>query len=165
MRSVCVGEGAESTGLFVSKLTPTDRSAHKRDQSASITSCHKNVLITVIPLRHHTPMSLDYRKSSMFQLSRMMLAAGLGIALNLSLLNGASAAQEVTGAGSTFIYPVLFKWATDYDQKTGVKVNYQSIGSGAGVAQIKEGAVDFGATDMPMSSSDLQASVCSSSRQ
>lgn len=94
----------------------------------------------------------------MFQLSRMMLAAGLGIALNLSLPNGASAAQEVTGAGSTFIYPVLYKWATDYDQKTGVKVNYQSIGSGAGIAQIKEGAVDFGATDMPMSSSDLQAS-------
>nr|WP_218190152.1 phosphate ABC transporter substrate-binding protein PstS [Pseudomonas sp. NFACC02] len=88
----------------------------------------------------------------------MMLAAGLGIALNLSLLDGASAAQEVTGAGSTFIYPVLYKWATDYDQKTGVKVNYQSIGSGAGIAQIKEGAVDFGATDMPMSSSELQAS-------
>jgi phosphate transport system substrate-binding protein len=103
-------------------------------------------------------MSLDYRKSSMFQLSRMMLATGLGIAFNLSLLSGASAAQEVTGAGSTFIYPVLFKWATDYDHKTGVKVNYQSIGSGAGVAQIKEGAVDFGATDMPMSASDLQAS-------
>ena len=94
----------------------------------------------------------------MFQLSRMMLAAGLGIALNLSLPSGASAAQEVTGAGSTFIYPVLYKWATDYDHKTGVKVNYQSIGSGAGIAQIKEGAVDFGATDMPMSSSDLQAS-------
>jgi phosphate transport system substrate-binding protein len=94
----------------------------------------------------------------MFQLSRMMLAAGLGIALNLSLLNGASAAQEVTGAGSTFIYPVLYKWATDYDHKTGIKVNYQSIGSGAGLAQIKEGAVDFGATDMPMSSSDLQKS-------
>lgn len=92
----------------------------------------------------------------MFQLSRMMLAAGLGIALNLSWLNSAGAAQEVTGAGSTFIYPVLFKWATEYNQKTGVKVNYQSIGSGAGVAQIKEGGVDFGATDMPLKSSDLQ---------
>lgn len=91
----------------------------------------------------------------MFQLSRMMLAAGLGIALNLSLMNSASAAQEVTGAGSTFIYPVLYKWATDYDQKTGVKVNYQSIGSGAGMAQIKEGAVDFGATDVPLKSGDL----------
>lgn len=92
----------------------------------------------------------------MFQFSRMMLAAGLGVALHLSLLDTASAAQEVTGAGSTFIYPVLYKWATDYDQKTGTKVNYQSIGSGAGLAQIKEGAVDFGATDMPLSSIDLQ---------
>ncbi|MFK3974762.1 phosphate ABC transporter substrate-binding protein PstS [Pseudomonas sp. NPDC087358] len=94
----------------------------------------------------------------MFQLSRTVLAAGLAIAFNLSLLNSATAAQEVTGAGSTFIYPVLYKWATDYHQKTGVKVNYQYIGSGAGIAQIKEGAVDFGATDMPMSSGDLQAS-------
>ena len=92
----------------------------------------------------------------MFQLSRMMLASGLGIALNLSLSASAVAAQEVTGAGSTFIYPVLFKWATDYDQKTGVKVNYQSVGSGAGVAQIKDGAVDFGATDMPIHSAELE---------
>ncbi|WP_414704184.1 phosphate ABC transporter substrate-binding protein PstS [Pseudomonas sp. UBA1879] len=86
----------------------------------------------------------------------MMLASGLGIALNLSLSASAVAAQEVTGAGSTFIYPVLFKWATDYDQKTGVKVNYQSVGSGAGVAQIKDGAVDFGATDMPIHSAELE---------
>lgn len=92
----------------------------------------------------------------MFQLSRMMLASGLGIALNLSLSASAVAAQEVTGAGSTFIYPILFKWATDYDQKTGVKVNYQSVGSGAGVAQIKDGAVDFGATDMPIHSAELE---------
>jgi phosphate transport system substrate-binding protein len=86
----------------------------------------------------------------------MMLAAGLGIALTLSMPGTAGAAQEVTGAGSTFIYPVLFKWATDYDQKTGVKVNYQSVGSGAGIAQIKEGAVDFGATDMPINSAELE---------
>jgi phosphate transport system substrate-binding protein len=93
----------------------------------------------------------------MLQLSRMMLAAGLGIALNLSMFNSAAAATEITGAGSTFIYPVLFKWATDYNDKNGVRVNYQSIGSGAGVAQIKEGAVDFGASDMPMSSAELQS--------
>jgi phosphate transport system substrate-binding protein len=86
----------------------------------------------------------------------MMLASGLGIALNLPLSASAVTAQEVTGAGSTFIYPVLFKWATDYDQKTGVKVNYQSVGSGAGVAQIKDGAVDFGATDMPIHSAELE---------
>jgi phosphate transport system substrate-binding protein len=94
----------------------------------------------------------------MLQLSRMMLSAGLGIALNLSIFTTASAATtEVTGAGSTFVYPVLFKWATDYNQKTGIRVNYQSIGSGAGIAQIKEAAVDFGATDMPMKSAELQS--------
>lgn len=93
----------------------------------------------------------------MLQFPRLMLAAGLAIALNLSLPAGASAASEVTGAGSTFIYPVLYKWATDYNQKTSIKVNYQYIGSGAGIAQIKEGAVDFGATDMPLRSADLQA--------
>ncbi|WP_408005530.1 phosphate ABC transporter substrate-binding protein PstS [Pseudomonas huanghezhanensis] len=89
----------------------------------------------------------------------MMLSAGLGIALNLSFCISAQAATtEVTGAGSTFIYPVLFKWATDYNQKTGIRVNYQSIGSGAGIAQIKEAAVDFGASDMPMKSAQLQSS-------
>lgn len=92
----------------------------------------------------------------MLQLSRLMLAAGLGIALNLSMAATAGAASEVTGAGSTFIYPVLYKWATDYNQKTQIKVNYQYIGSGAGIALIKEGAVDFGATDRPMNSADLQ---------
>lgn len=95
----------------------------------------------------------------MLQLSRMMLSAGLGIALNMSFCISAQAATtEVTGAGSTFIYPVLFKWATDYNQKTGIRVNYQSIGSGAGIAQIKEAAVDFGASDMPMKSAQLQSS-------
>lgn len=94
----------------------------------------------------------------MLQLSRMMLSAGLGIALNLSIFTAASAATtEVTGAGSTFVYPVLFKWATDYNQKTGIRVNYQSIGSGAGIAQIKDAAVDFGASDMPMKSAELQS--------
>ncbi|WP_414705758.1 phosphate ABC transporter substrate-binding protein PstS [Pseudomonas sp.] len=87
----------------------------------------------------------------------MMLSAGLGIALTLSILSSASAATEVTGAGSTFVYPVLFKWATDYNKKTGIRVNYQSIGSGAGIAQIKEAAVDFGASDMPMKSAELQS--------
>jgi phosphate transport system substrate-binding protein len=94
----------------------------------------------------------------MLQLSRMMLSAGLGIALNVSMFTAASAATtEVTGAGSTFVFPVLFKWATDYNKTTGIRVNYQSIGSGAGIAQIKEAAVDFGASDRPMKSAELQS--------
>ncbi|AQH06270.1 phosphate ABC transporter substrate-binding protein PstS (plasmid) [Burkholderia sp. KK1] len=66
-------------------------------------------------------------------------------------------AAEITGAGSTFVYPILSKWSSDYNQSSGTKVNYQSIGSGGGIAQIKAATVDFGATDMPMSIEDLKA--------
>lgn len=66
-------------------------------------------------------------------------------------------AAEITGAGSTFVYPILSKWSSDYNQASGTKVNYQSIGSGGGIAQIKAATVDFGATDMPMSVGDLKA--------
>jgi len=66
-------------------------------------------------------------------------------------------AQNVTGAGSSFIAPILSKWASDYYKATGVKVNYQSIGSGAGLKQIEAKTVDFGASDMPLKDEELQA--------
>jgi phosphate transport system substrate-binding protein len=69
----------------------------------------------------------------------------------------ARAQQQVTGAGSTFVYPVLSKWSAQYAQQGHVQVNYQSIGSGGGIAQIKAGTVDFGATDMPLPPQDLAA--------
>lgn len=78
----------------------------------------------------------------------------VGAALTL----GAAApalAQEITGAGSTFVYPAMAKWAADYEAKGFPKVHYQSIGSGAGIAQIKAGAVDFGASDAPLKPDDL----------
>ena len=81
----------------------------------------------------------------------------LGLALGAGLMGTAQAATEVTGAGSTFVYPILSKWSSDYSQKTGTKVNYQSIGSGGGIAQIKAATVDFGASDMPMKAADLHA--------
>ena len=58
-------------------------------------------------------------------------------------------AQEITGAGATLPAPVYSKWAADYHKATGVKVNYQSVGSGAGIKQIDSKTVDFGASDMP----------------
>lgn len=64
-------------------------------------------------------------------------------------------AAEATGAGSTFVYPILAKWSADYSTKTGNRINYQSIGSGGGLAQIKAATVDFGASDMPMKPQDL----------
>jgi phosphate transport system substrate-binding protein len=65
-------------------------------------------------------------------------------------------AGEITGAGSTFVYPILSKWSADYSVKTGNQVNYQSIGSGGGLAQIKAATVDFGASDAPMKPAELQ---------
>jgi phosphate transport system substrate-binding protein len=66
-------------------------------------------------------------------------------------------AADITGAGSTFVYPVLSKWSTTYSGKTGNKVNYQSIGSGGGIAQIKAATVTFGASDKPLTPEELQA--------
>lgn len=69
----------------------------------------------------------------------------------------AQAQQQITGAGSTFVYPVLSKWSADYARQSNVQVNYQSIGSGGGIAQIKAGTVDFGASDAPLKPADLAA--------
>ncbi|HEX3994687.1 MAG TPA: phosphate ABC transporter substrate-binding protein PstS [Acetobacteraceae bacterium] len=59
-------------------------------------------------------------------------------------------AQQITGAGSTFVYPILSKWSEAYSKITGAQINYQSIGSGGGIAQIKAATVDFGASDAPL---------------
>ena len=69
-----------------------------------------------------------------------------------------AAAQQVTGAGSTFVYPVLSAWAADYHKQSGTKINYQSIGSGAGISQVKAGTVEFGASDQPLASDELAKS-------
>ena len=68
---------------------------------------------------------------------------------------GDKVAAEITGAGATFIYPLISKWSADYNAQTGAKVNYQSIGSGGGIAQIKASTVDFGSSDKPLSSEEL----------
>src|SRR6516165_9723352 len=59
-------------------------------------------------------------------------------------------AAEINGAGATFPYPIYAKWAEAYAAKTGTRMNYQSIGSGGGIAQINARTVDFGASDMPL---------------
>jgi phosphate transport system substrate-binding protein len=83
-----------------------------------------------------------------------LLAAACGTKSGNQSGEGASAAQ-ITGAGSTFVYPVLSAWAADYRQQSGTSVNYQSIGSGGGISQVEAGTVDFGATDQPLKSDDL----------
>jgi phosphate transport system substrate-binding protein len=74
------------------------------------------------------------------------------VALTLS----SAYAVDITGAGSTFAYPIISKWSEGYKAKTGVGVNYQSIGSGGGIKQIKAKTVDFGASDMPLPAEELE---------
>jgi phosphate transport system substrate-binding protein len=66
-----------------------------------------------------------------------------------------SSGAQTTGAGSTFVYPVLSAWAADYQKQSGTGINYQSIGSGGGISQVEAGTVDFGATDQPLASDEL----------
>jgi phosphate transport system substrate-binding protein len=72
-------------------------------------------------------------------------------------LAGAASAQEITGAGASFPAPIYSKWASEYNKATGVKVNYQSIGSGGGIKQIDSKTVDFGASDMPQTDEVLKS--------
>ena len=78
-------------------------------------------------------------------------AALIAAASSISLAH----ANDVTGAGASFIYPVMSKWSADYKGATGKQVNYQSIGSGGGIAQIKAATVDFGSSDAPLKPEEL----------
>ena len=88
-------------------------------------------------------------KKSMIQVLTLSLAA-VGF-------SSAWAQQEATGAGASFPAPLYSKWASDYNKATGVKINYQSVGSGAGLKQIEAKSVDFGASDAPLKDEDLKA--------
>ncbi len=81
--------------------------------------------------------------------------SGSGTASSTNATSGQSV--DLTGAGATFPYPIYSKWFSEYAQKTGVKINYQSIGSGGGIRQLSEQTVDFGASDSPMSDQELAA--------
>ena len=85
---------------------------------------------------------------------KLQLQAFLAIA-SIALGISTASAVDITGAGATFPYPVYAKWAEAYKAKTGVKMNYQSIGSGGGIKQIQNKTVDFGASDMPLKPEEL----------
>ena len=79
--------------------------------------------------------------------------------LCLLLATSPALAQDITGAGATFPYPIYSKWFIEYSAAhPGVKINYQSLGSGAGIRQVTAGTVDFGAADVPMTDEQLAAS-------
>jgi phosphate transport system substrate-binding protein len=76
-------------------------------------------------------------------------------ALTLATAFSTAVGQEVTGAGATFPAPLYAKWADAYNKATGIRINYQSVGSGAGLRQIRGKTVDFGASDMPLTDEEL----------
>src|SRR5579885_1410445 len=79
-----------------------------------------------------------------------------GALAGAALLATAALAADISGAGATFPYPIYAKWAAAYKGKTGVGLNYQSIGSGGGIAQIKARTVTFGASDMPLKPEEVK---------
>lgn len=90
-------------------------------------------------------------------LRRSLIQAGAACAVGLAFIAPTQAATIVNGSGSTFVHPVMLKWAASYHTKTSVQVSYQSIGSGAGIRQIKERSVTFGASDKPLPPEELLA--------
>ena len=90
------------------------------------------------------------------RLAATALALGLG-ALGLGAASVGAHAQQITGAGSSFAAPIYGKWGDASAGETGVKLNYQAVGSGAGINQINNRTVDFGASDMPVAADQLAA--------
>src|SRR5215470_19519540 len=85
----------------------------------------------------------------------MMKYFRLSVLIAALLIATRSFAAETTGAGSTFVSPVMAKWTDAYKAKTGNTVSYQSVGSSIGIGLIRKAAVDFGATDKPLDPTDL----------
>jgi phosphate transport system substrate-binding protein len=88
---------------------------------------------------------------SLVNVKRMLLAVAAGV-----VIAGTAVAADISGAGATFPYPIYSKWADAYKTQTGIGLNYQSIGSGGGIKQIKAKTVTFGASDMPLKPDELQ---------
>src|SRR5690349_21730878 len=85
-------------------------------------------------------------------LAVVLLAAGIS-----AFVSGCGSSKpRLNGGGSTFVYPMMSKWAAEYDKAKGVEVNYQSIGSGGGIQQMTTQTFDFGCTDAPMNEEQLE---------
>jgi phosphate transport system substrate-binding protein len=90
------------------------------------------------------------------KLTSLATALGFAAAALAPAFAPAASAADISGAGATFPYPIYAKWADSYNKETGVKMNYQSIGSGGGIKQIQAKTVTFGATDAPLKGEDLE---------
>lgn len=88
---------------------------------------------------------------------KLSVTRSAALGMWLALGSAVASAQDVTGAGASFPAPLYAKWADAYNQASGARINYQSVGSGAGIKQIRGKTVDFGASDAPLSDADLAA--------
>ena len=115
------------------------------------------------PVLCHSFVTQDFYSCTIFPTNRKgvlmksTLKASMTITMGAALMSFAalSAAQDVTGAGASFPAPLYAKWASDYNKATSIKINYQSVGSGAGIRQIEAKTVDFGASDAPLKDDEL----------
>jgi phosphate transport system substrate-binding protein len=117
-------------------------------------NCNKKY-IKVVGCTVNKPAASSARSS--FSMEQTVHAFRIGLlGMALVAIGFAVKAADISGAGATFPYPIYAKWAEAYAAKTGVKLNYQSIGSGGGIAQINARTVDFGASDMPLKPDELE---------
>src|SRR5690606_24621840 len=100
-------------------------------------------------------------KSQPVRLALLSLPLALGLAACQPSGDGTAqpdtTSAEISGAGASFVFPLMSRWSADYNAATGHRVNYQSIGSGGGIAQVKAATVDFGSSGAPLSSGELAA--------
>src|SRR5690606_5003510 len=131
-------------------------------------ACNKNIISYLHPVRAapdttESPMKSPIARLSLLALSTALFATACSsdspapgqapsAEASAAEASGDRVSTEISGAGASFIFPLVSKWSADYNAATGAKVNYQSIGSGGGIAQIKAGTVDFGSSDKPLSS-------------
>src|SRR4029077_1766618 len=119
--------------------------------------CNKNVIIPPDNLKAPKASRPEERRDGyQLELHQMKISKRLLILGVAASCSAAAFASDISGAGATFPYPIYAKWADAYKKLTGVGLNYQSIGSGGGIKQIKAKTVTFGASDMPLKPEDLK---------
>src|ERR1700727_1683535 len=133
---------SSNANLAVVKLSSLCRNRH-------IERAYKRVRRAPSPRRIRSPLALERRSMRLTNFIRVV-----AFAVGAATLTVAQAA-DISGAGATFPFPIYAKWADSYKKDTGNGLNYQSIGSGAGIKQIKARTVTFGATDAPLEPKEL----------
>src|SRR5215831_18701079 len=118
--------------------------------------CHESVTLLSFNARLRSGVleTLEHRS----QIMSVFKAKWVALSVAATAIAATALAADISGAGATFPYPIYSKWADAYKQQTGIGLNYQSIGSGGGIKQIKAKTVTFGASDMPLAPADLKAS-------